>query len=117
MPQLITELAGLEMNQEIQKIKDIYIPIITQHKDGIKFLKQNPFLKNIKEFKNFEMFKSKMKYNTNDDFENRNISSSVHNLNKIKISFYRHNDIEELNISAGKYLCDKTGYYNQNMNI
>ena len=119
LPQLITELAGLEnkMNQEIQKIKDIYIPIITQHKDGIKFLKQNPFLKNIKEFKNFEMFKSKMKYNTNDDFENRNISSSVHNLNKIKISFYQHNNIEELNISAGKYLCDKTGYYNHNMNI
>jgi len=114
LPQLITELAGLEnkMYQEIRKIKELYEPIIIQHKDGIKFLKQNPFLKNIKEFKNFEIFKNKMKYNTNDDFENRNVSSSVHNLNKIKISFYRANDIEELNISANKYLFDKTGYYN-----
>ena len=119
LPQLITELAGLEnkMNQEIQKIKELYEPIIIQHKDGIKFLKQNPFLKNIKEFKNYEMFKNKMKYNTNDDFENRNVSSSVHNLNKIKISFYRANDIEELNISANKYLFDKTGHYNNNMEI
>ena len=53
-----------------------------------------------------------MKYNTNDDFENINVSSSAHNLNKIKISFYRANDIEKLNISANKYLFDKTGYYN-----
>ena len=119
LPQLITELAGLEnkMNQEIQKIRELYEPIISQHKDGIKFLKQNPFLKNIKEFKNFEIFKNKMKYNTNDDFENRNISSSVHNMNKIKISFYRANDIEEINISANKYLFDKTGYYNNMMKI
>ena len=40
--------------QEIQKIKDMYEPIIKQHKEGIKFLKQNPFLKNLKEYKNFE---------------------------------------------------------------
>ena len=41
--------------------------------------------------------------------ENRSISSSIHNLNKIKISFYQSNDIEELNISANKYIFDKTG--------
>lgn len=52
----------------------------------------------------------KMKFNTIDDMENRSISSSIHNLNKIKISFYQANDIEELNISANKYLFDKTGY-------
>ena len=119
LPQLITELAGLEnkMNQEIQKIKEIYEPVIMQHKDGIKFLKQNPFLKNIKEFKNFEIFKNKMKNSNNADLDSRSISSSVHNLNKIKISFYRANNIEELNNSASKYLFDKTGYYNHNMNI
>ena len=105
------------MNQEIQKVREEFEPIIMQHKDGIKFLKQNPFLKNIKEFKNFETFKNKMKYNTIDDFEDRNISSSVHNMNKIKISFYRANDIEELNISANKYLLDKTGYYNNMMKL
>ena len=115
LPELITELAGLEnkMNQEIQKIREEYEPIIIQHKEGIKFLKQNPFLKNIKEFKHFESFKNRMKSNNNnDDFDSRSVSSNVHNLNKIKISFYRANDIEELNISANKYLFDRTGYYN-----
>ena len=115
LPELITELAGLEnkMNQEIQKIREEYEPIIIQHKEGIKFLKQNPFLKNIKEFKHFESFKNRMKSNNNnDDFDSRSVSSNVHNLNKIKISFYRANDIEELNISAYKYLFDRTGYYN-----
>ena len=112
LPELITELAGLEnkMNQEIQKIKDMYEPIIKQHKEGIKFLKQNPFLKNLKEYKNYENFKKKMKLNSIDDMENHSISSSVHNLNKIKISFYQSNDIEELNISANKNIFDKTGY-------
>ena len=119
LPELITELAGLEnkMNQEIKKIREEYETIIMQHKQGIKFLKQHPFLNNIKEFKNYEIFKNKMKYNTNDDFDSRSVSSSVHNLNKIKISFYRANDIEELNISANRYLFDKTGYYNQNMKL
>ena len=112
LPELITELAGLEnkMNQEIQKIKDLYEPIIKQHKEGIKFLKQNPFLKNLKEYKNYENFKKKMKLNSIDDVENNSISSSVHNLNKIKISFYQSNDIEELNISANKNIFDKTRY-------
>ena len=114
LPELITELAGLEnkMNQEIQKIREEYEPIIIQHKEGIKFLKQNPFLKNIKEYKHFESFKNMMKCNNNDDFDSRSVSSNVHNLNKIKISFYRANDIEELNISANKYAFDRTGYYN-----
>ena len=102
-----------KMNQEIQKIREEYEPIIIQHKEGIKFLKQNPFLKNIKEFKHFESFRNRMKSNNNnDDFDSRSVSSNVHNLNKIKISFYRANDIEELNISANKYLFDRTGYYN-----
>ena len=50
-----------------------------------------------------------MKSTSIDDLENRSISSSVHNLNKIKISFYQSNDIEELNILANKYIFDKTG--------
>ena len=44
------------MYQEIQKIKEVYEPIISQHKEGIKFLKKNPFLKNIKEFKNTKKY-------------------------------------------------------------
>ena len=112
LPELITELAGLEnkMNHEIQKIKEQYEPIIKQNKDGIKFLKQNPFLKNIKEYENYKNFIKTMKISSNDDMDNRSISSSIHNMNKIKISFYQANDIEELNISANKYILDKTGY-------
>ena len=112
LPELITELAGLEnkMNHEIQKIKEQFEPIIKQHKEGIKFLKQNPFLKNIKEYENYNNFIKTMKFSNNDDMDNRSISSSIHNLNKIKISFYKSNDIEELNISANKYIFDKTGY-------
>ena len=112
LPELITELAGLEnkMNHEIQKVKEHFEPIIKQHKEGIKFLKQNPFLKNIKEYENYNNFIKTMKFSNNDDMDNRSISSSIHNLNKIKISFYRSNDIEELNISANKYIFDKTGY-------
>ena len=74
------------MNLEIQKIKELYEPVIKQHKDGIKFLKQNPFLKNIKEFKNYEIFKNNMKNRNNafDDFDLKTMSKSVHNLNKIK---------------------------------
>lgn len=117
LPELITELAGLEnkMNQEIQKIKEQYEPIIKQHKEGIKFLKQNPFLKNIKEYKNYENFRRKMKLTSTDDLENRSISSSVHNLNKIKISFYKSNDIEELNFFANKYIFDKTSIEHQDL--
>ena len=111
LPELITELAGLEnkMNQEIQKVKEQYEPMIKQHKEGIRFLKQNPFLKNIKEYENYKNFIKTMKISTNDDMENRSVSSSIHNLNKIKISFYQSNDIEELNISANKYIFEKTG--------
>ena len=111
LPELITELAGLEnkMNHEIQKVREQFEPIIKQHKEGIKFLKQNPFLKNIKEYENYQNFIKSMKISSNDDIENRSVSSSIHNLNKIKISFYQSNDIEELNISANKNIFDKTG--------
>ena len=58
---------------------------------------------------NFENFKKKMRLTSTNDLENRSISSSVHNLNKIKISIYQSNDIEELNTLANKYIFKKTG--------
>lgn len=42
--------------------------------------------------------------------DNKSISFIIYNLNKIKISFYQSNDIEELNISANKYIFDKIGF-------
>ena len=49
LPQLITELAGLEnkMYQEIRKIKELYEPIIIQHKDR-KIFKAKSFFEKYK---------------------------------------------------------------------
>ena len=100
LPELITHLAGVEnkMNQEIQKIKDKYLPSINDYKNSIKFLKQNPHLKNLKEFKNFDEFKNKIRCQTSGNLDEGNKeSTSIYILNKIKISKYQSNNIKELN--------------------
>jgi hypothetical protein len=86
------------MNREIQKIKDKYLPIIKKHKESIYFLKENPHLKNLKEYNEFTKFKNKIKCQstTNFDEENANISS-VYILNTIKIENYQSNNIKEIN--------------------
>ena len=90
------------MNQEIQKIRDKYLPSIKDYKNSIKFLKQNPHLKNLKEYKNFYEFKNKIRCQTsaNLDEENKE-STSLYILNKIKISNYQSNNIKELNATIG----------------
>ena len=100
LPELITHLAGIEnkMNQEIQKIRDKYLPSINNYKNSIKFLKQNPHLKNLKEYKNFDEFKNRIRCQTSANLDNENKeSTSIYILNKIKISNYQSNDIRELN--------------------
>ena len=100
LPELITHLAGIEnkMNQEIQKIKDKYLPSINDYKKSIKFLKQNPHLKNLKEYKNFDEFKSKIRCQTSGNLDSENKeSTSIYILNKIKISNYQSNNIKALN--------------------
>ena len=111
LPELITQLAGTEnkMNQEIQKIKEEYEPLIKIYKDSIQFLKKNPFLKNVKEYKKFELFKQRFNARIKGETENKSINSSNHKLNIIKISNYRSNDINELNITN-----NKENAYNQN---
>ena len=118
LPELITNLAGIEnkMNQEIQKIKDKYLPEIKDYKNTIKFLKQNPHLKNLKEYKDFNEFKSKIRCQTIGDLdEEKNGSSSVYILNKIKISSYQANNIKELNASARKQILEQRRYTHQSM--
>ena len=100
LPELITHLAGIEnkMNQEIQKIRDKYLPAINDYKNSIKFLKQNPHLKNLKEYKNFDEFKNKMRCQTSGNLDSENKeSTSIYILNKIKISNYQSNNISKLN--------------------
>ena len=105
LPELITHLAGMEnlMNREIQAIKDKYLPIINKHKESISFLKENPHLKNLKEYNEFTKFKNKIKCQstTNLDEENANISS-VYILNTIKIENYQSNNIKEINKGLNK---------------
>ena len=118
MPELITNLAGIEnkMNQEIQKIKDSYLPDIKDYKNTIKFLKQNPHLKNLKEYKDFNEFKNKIRCQTTGDLdEDKNGSSSIYILNKIKISNYQANNIKELNASARKQLLEQRRFTHQSM--
>ena len=118
LPELITNLAGIEnkMNQEIQKIKDKYLPEIKDYKNTIKFLKQNPHLKNLKEYKEFNEFKSKIRCQTTGDLdEGKNGSSSVYILNKIKISNYQANNIKELNASARKQILEQRRFTHQSM--
>ena len=100
LPELITHLAGIEnkMNQEIQKIRDKYSTLINDYKNSIKFLKQNPHLKNLKEYKNYDEFKNKIRCQTSGNLDPDNKeSTSIYILNKIKISKYQSNNIKELN--------------------
>ena len=104
LPELITRLAGLEnqMNREIEKIKNKYMPIIIKHKNSISFLKENEHLKNLKEYNDFNSFKNKMKYQSSVfDEENAN-SSSVYVLNTIKVANYQSNNIKEINRNLKK---------------
>ena len=103
LPELITKLTGLEnkMNQEIQSIKEKYMPTIEDFKITIKFLKQNPYLKNLKEYIDYNEFKNKIRCQTTGDLDSDK-SNSVYILNKIKISNYQSNNIKELNDIAAK---------------
>jgi serine/threonine protein kinase len=100
LPELITQLAGMEnqMNREIEKIKEKFLPMIEKHRNSIDFLKKNPHLKNLKEFNEFNKFKNKIKYQSisNLDEENAN-TNSIYVLNSIKIEKYQPNNIKEIN--------------------
>jgi hypothetical protein len=116
LPELITYLAGIEnkMNQEIQKIRDKYLPSINDYKNSIKFLKQNPHLKNLKEYKNFDEFKNRIRCQTSANLDNENKeSTSLYILNKIKISNYQSNNIRELNAITGNKNKEQRRFGNQ----
>ena len=102
LPELITELAFLEnqQNKEIELIKQKYSEKIKKHKSSIQYLKQNPHLKNLNEFKAYNSFKNKIKVqsSTNIDDENENTNTnSIYILNPIKIEQYKANNIRSIN--------------------
>ena len=50
-----------EMKAEIQKIKEVYQKKLSKYKMSLKFLKQNQFLKNLNEYKDYKKFANRMK--------------------------------------------------------
>ena len=50
-----------EMKNEIQKIKEKYEKKLFKYKTSLKFLKENQFLKNLNEYKDYQKFANKIK--------------------------------------------------------
>ena len=102
LPELITELAFLEnqRNKEIEMIKQKYAEKIKKHKSSIRYLKQNPHLKNLYEFKAYTSFKNKIKSQSTNNFDEENTNTnSIYMLNPIKITNYKANNIRSINKS------------------
>ena len=100
VPELITNLAYLEnqMNKEIEMIKEKYSKKIEKHKMSIDFLKQNPYLKNLNEYNEFNKFKNKIKCQSTTNFDEENANTnSIYLLNPIKIEKYKPNNIKCIN--------------------
>ena len=54
-----------EINEEIKKIKDLYINKMEKYQKSLKFLDENHFLKNMSEYKDFKKFADEMKKRIN----------------------------------------------------
>ena len=103
-----------EMKAEIQKIKEIYQKKLSKYKMSLKFLKQNQFLKNLNEYKDYKKFANRMKKrvgfnkerikinkekekileNNNNININNNITYNEFNNNYNKIEINNYNVIE-----------------------
>ena len=103
-----------EMKAEIQKIKEVYQKKLSKYKMSLKFLKQNQFLKNLNEYKDYKKFANRMKKrvginkervqinkekdkileNNNNININNNITYNEFNNNYNKIEINNYNVIE-----------------------
>ena len=61
-----------EMKNEIQKIKQKYSKKLFKYKISLKFLKENKFLKNLSEYKDYKEFANKIKQKVEFVDEKRN---------------------------------------------
>ena len=97
-----------EMNEEINKIKELYMRKTEKYKKSLKFLDKYPFLKNMNEYKDYKKFVAdKMKQKMNIDNNNNNInhnhvnklsssnlgSNSIIKPNQVYYYNYKHNNI------------------------
>ncbi len=92
-----------EMNEEIKKIRELYMKKMEKYKLSLNFLNKNQFLKNMNEYKEYKKFADKMKERINfDDKELKHInkqsssnlgSNSIIKPNQIYYYDYKHNNI------------------------
>jgi hypothetical protein len=96
----------MERDEEINLIKSKYQIKIDKVKEMIRTLKEHPYLKNIKEFQEFEPFKNQLHNKINNQFNNPATISqdhsiydnsvgtnSIYNLNQIKVEQYKKNNL------------------------
>ena len=117
-----------EMKNEIQKIKELYSRKLFKYKISLKFLKENQFLKNLSEYKDYKEFANKIKQKV--DFKNdrkkinkdnnkifqisdknvninNNINPKEYNNNYNKIEINNYNLIERTNKEIPKEYLNK----------
>ena len=92
-----------EMNEEIKKIREMYMKKMEKYKLSLNFLDKNHFLKNMNEYKEYKKFADKMKERINiDEKELKHInkqsssnlgSNSIIKPNQIYYYDYKHNNI------------------------
>ena len=120
-----------EMKNEIQKIKEKYEQKMHKYKASLKFLKENHFLKNLNEYKDYQKFANKIKqkvefvkdkkpiFQENDKKIKININNNINlggynnNFNNIEINNY--NVIERTNADVPPELLHKNRDNNCNL--
>ena len=120
-----------EMKNEIQKLKEKYEKKLYKYKASLKFLKENQFLKNLSEYKDYQKFANKIKqkvefvkekkslYHENDKNINININNNYNfneynnNYNNFEINNY--NVIERTNAEIPPELLHKNRDKNYNI--
>ena len=80
-----------EMKNEIQKLKERYEKKLFKYKASLKFLKENHFLKNLNEYKDYQKFANKIKQKV--DFVKDKKQPIYADNKKIKINLNKNNNI------------------------
>jgi serine/threonine protein kinase len=93
--------AYIQRDEEINQVRLKHQRKIDKLKSALDYLQSHPAMKNLKEYKRFQIFKKSV-LKINNETLNSNIDASIglnsiYELNKIKIEKYRDNDIQRLN--------------------
>ena len=92
-----------EMKAEIQKLKELYQKKLFKYKMSLKFLKQNQFLKNLNEYKDYQDFANKIKKKVEFNKEKIIINKEKDNILKINGNNININNNINNNITVNEY--------------